>query len=690
MSLFKVGTKDSSIMSLDARLDELLDRWEEQREQNEDICLEDLCRECPELLPQLKLRIQALESMDKRMGFSKEREGPAATPPRHPEDRGSIRSRDTTPEDGQPPRVDWPTIAGYEILDRLAQGGMGVVYKARQVTLNRVVALKMLSAGTDAGAEQLARFRAEAEAVARLQHGNITQIYEIGESAGRPYFTMEFVDGGTLADKLRGLPQSPRQAAALVQTLAEAVHFAHQQGILHRDLKPGNVLLARSDRPQAIHLASQAQEPGSFEPKITDFGLAKQLGGAMGRTQTGDVLGTPSYMAPEQAAGRIREFGPATDVYALGAILYELLTGRPPFRGTTPLDTLDQVRSQEPVPPVILQPKVPRDLETICLKCLQKEPVKRYVSARELADDLQRFLKGEPICARPVGPVERLGRWCRRNQLVAGLTAAAVLLLLAGSSVSTFFAIRAGQKTQEARRLGSDLGQTIGRFAKLTFDTKSASEAVKLFREARDRFEELTLADPENVENQRGLARMCLNLGNVYCSMNEWSQAEESYLRSRQLWEQLARAHPDAPAFQSMVANLHLQLGNVYSATQRPALAEEAYRKSLETHERLVSAYPSASEYQSDLARDCNNLGAFYREADRYELAEDFYKKALGIREQLARADPSDQHQVDLAMSYYNLANLCLPKFLEARPGYLSTEINPCIGPLRANHCSGL
>jgi WD40 repeat protein len=333
-----------------------------------------------------------------------------------------------------------PAVPGYEILGELGRGGMGVVYKAHQLKLARLVALKMILAGGHAGPDDLTRFRAEAEAVARLSHPNIVQIFEVDDLAGLPYFSLEFCPGGSLDQKLKGTPLPPAQAATLVETLARAVHAAHLKGVVHRDLKPANVLLA---------------EDGT--PKITDFGLAKRLGEA-GRTATGAVLGTPSYMAPEQAAGGSQEIGPPADTYALGAILYECLTGRPPFRATTPLDTILQVLHDEPVPPTRLQGTLPRDLETVCLKCLHKDPAKRYASALELAEDLGRFLRGEPVHARPVGRAERLGRWCRRNPVTAALTGAVVVLLLAGSGISAYFAVQAGRRAAEAEDNAHDLG----------------------------------------------------------------------------------------------------------------------------------------------------------------------------------------------------------------------------------------
>jgi tRNA A-37 threonylcarbamoyl transferase component Bud32 len=272
----------------------------------------------------------------------------------------------------------------YEILEEIARGGMGVVYKARQLSLNRTVALKMVLAGEWATPEARLRLRAEAEAAANLQHPNIVAIHEVGEYEGQQYFSMDFVAGKNLDQLVRGNPLSAEQGASYVKTIAEAIHFAHQRGILHRDLKPQNVLIDADDRP-----------------RITDFGLAKRVETDSGLTRTGDVLGSPSYMSPEQASSRLEEVGPRSDVYSLGAVLYELLTGRAPFRGATALETLCQVIEVPPVPPRKLNPAVPQDLETICLKCLEKSPANRFSSAQEFADELGRFLCGERILSSP-------------------------------------------------------------------------------------------------------------------------------------------------------------------------------------------------------------------------------------------------------------------------------------------------
>jgi WD40 repeat protein/serine/threonine protein kinase len=377
-----------------------------------------------------------------------------------------------------PPReetVGLPAVPGYEVLRELGHGGMGVVYLARQVGLNRLVALKMLRA---AGPEQRARFRAEAEAVAALQHPNVVQVHEVGEAGGCPYLALEYVAGGTLADRLAGKPWEPRAAAELIRTLAAAIHYAHQRGIVHRDLKPANVLLqeevsrkdAKEDRKERQEENNQVENPSSslrslrhpsaslretlLTPKITDFGLAKRLDSAERLTQTGDVLGTPAYLAPEQAAGRTREVGPWTDTYALGAILYELLTGRPPFLWGTPLETLLEVAGREPVPPSRLRAAVPRDLDTVCLKCLSKSPGQRYPTAAALAADLGRFLDGRPVQARPVGPAGRLLRWARRHPVHAALAVLAVVaaLLLAGGAVAVAYNFRLQDEVRQKQQ----------------------------------------------------------------------------------------------------------------------------------------------------------------------------------------------------------------------------------------------
>src|SRR5215471_17645611 len=358
---------------------------------------EEACRTCPELLPQVLAGWRRLRAVQVEIGalFPPTPVSDGATPP-------------------PLPTGELPRIRGYEVEEELGRGGIGIVYKAWHLRLQRPVAVKMLLAGAYAQPHELERFLREAETVAGLRHPNIVQVHEAGDVDGRPYFTMEFVEGGSLAQKLASTPQPARQAAALVAAVAEAVHAAHQRGIVHRDLKPGNILLTADGTP-----------------KLADFGVARRLEGAAGLTQSGAPLGTPSYMAPEQAEGKSRDVGPAADTYALGTILYELLTGRPPFRAETAAETLRQVIAQDPAPPSRLNARVPRDLETVCLNCLHKEPPRRYASAQALAEDLQRYGRGEPIAARPAGRLERLARWVRRHPAAAGLLAVLAVLVAA-------------------------------------------------------------------------------------------------------------------------------------------------------------------------------------------------------------------------------------------------------------------
>jgi WD40 repeat protein/Flp pilus assembly protein TadD/tRNA A-37 threonylcarbamoyl transferase component Bud32 len=384
-------------------------------------------------------------------------DSPPKSPPPSPPAPGELSTPDETfslratlprpPEEGAKSRTPILTqhISGYEILGELGRGGMGVVYKARQIKLNRLVALKMILAGANADPQQRERFRAEAEAVAQLQHPYIVQIYEISEHNDCPFFSLEFVDGGSLAEKLTGAPQPPRLAAHLIRLLALAMHSAHQKGIIHRDLKPGNVLLAAPNElvsgADSLHAEMQAAFRLYGIPKITDFGLAKHLD-VQSQTRTGAILGTPSYMAPEQAEGRAHAIGPATDVYGLGAILYEMLTGRLPFESDSSLTTIRQLLSQDPLPPSQLHPKVPRDLETICLKCLEKEPAKRYHSAEDLAEDLRRFLSDQPIEARPTGWWGRSIKWTRRHPTKATVIGVLILAALTLLTVGGFYHLR--------------------------------------------------------------------------------------------------------------------------------------------------------------------------------------------------------------------------------------------------------
>lgn len=395
----------------DPRVQELLDELSDQGTTPEAVC-----SSCPELLSVVRARWQQIRRARAELD--------ALLPIETDATNHSQLTKD------QP----LPRVPGYEVETVLGHGGMGIVFRARQVNLRRLVALKMTLAGSYANRQEQERFRREAEAVAALRHANVVQIYDVGDLDGRPYFTMELIERGSLAQKLGGLPQPPGEAATLLATLAEAIHAAHQGGIVHRDLKPANILFTRDGTP-----------------KITDFGLARRLTGGAELTLSGVPIGTPSYMAPEQARGQSREIGPAVDIHALGAILYELLTGRPPFRGETPTETILQVISQEPVPPARLNRDVPRDLQTICLTCLQKEPRLRYVTAAALADDLHCFLRGDTIAARPEAFLMRLVRRVSRQPVLAVAVAIAVLSTLAFSAGGLWLLSDRSAKAQAAQ-----------------------------------------------------------------------------------------------------------------------------------------------------------------------------------------------------------------------------------------------
>ena len=375
--------------------------------------------------------------------------------------------------------VEARAFGEYELLEEIARGGMGVVFKARQTRLNRTVAVKMILAGELADHDDVERFLTEAEAAAGLDHPGIVPVYECGQIDGQHFFSMGFVEGQSLAPLLAAGPLPPQRAAELVAQVADAVDYAHERGVIHRDLKPGNILLDKDGHP-----------------RVTDFGLAKRVAGDSGLTRTGQALGTPSYMPPEQASGKLDAIGRGADVYALGAVLYAALTGRPPFQAATPIDTILQVLEQEPVAPRQLNAGVPRDLETVALKCLEKEPHKRYGTARELAEELRRFLRGEPILARPVGRVERGWRWCRRNPVVAALSTAAVLLLVATAGISTAAYFREAALGVELVNRGQDLQKKTDDLAE---KTRVAIKALEDGRRAErgQREEELaaTMAD---------------------------------------------------------------------------------------------------------------------------------------------------------------------------------------------------
>jgi serine/threonine-protein kinase len=580
-------------------------------------------------------------------------------------------------------------IAGYEIIEVLGAGGMGIVYKARQPRLDRFVALKMIRAGAGALPEDIARFESEAKAVAAIEHPNIVRIFEIGEQDGLPYFSLEYLAGGSLAQKIGGVPQPVHEAARTVEVLARAIHVAHQHKVVHRDLKPSNVLFAADGTP-----------------KITDFGLVKRLEDDSGQTRSGSVLGTPSYMAPEQAWGDTQKVGPGSDQYALGAILYELLTGRPPFQGTTVFETLDMVRNNDPVPPSQLQPKTPRDIETICLKCLEKDISRRYSNALELAEDLRRFREGETILARPVSDAERLWRWCKRNRRVAYLSAAVVLLLLVVAAGSAIAAATLGQKNQalgQANALAEDKRREAERKEKLAvaaaraanLQNRSAVEAQvdlillmerklrhvpaiqdereQILDKAASRLEAAARAMTDlrrDVDwgagdeefNWRALARAHQALARLSISRNKLTEAVAQLHQAEEIIIRVAEIVPGDLGMQVNLLRTQRQLGDFLMFHFGDSVAGQEYlRKAIAISRACLAKKPDADLYKSELANSLGLYARSERKLGRLEQARELYKEEVATRDSFSQAQANDwESRRELAGHYADVATLNL------------------------------
>ena len=576
--------------------------------------------------------------------FEPGRDRPSPEPPRLPYPHGHstdgsapLRTDEAlTPDvDGLPPRAlvsgawsgmssrsSFPTVAGYELLSELGRGTMGVVYKARQTALQRLVALKMIVAGGHATEEQRARFENEARAVAALQHPNIVQIHELGTSDGLPFLSLEFVDGMPLDARIDGMPQPPQAAVALIEVLARAIQVAHAHGIIHRDLKPANVLVA-----------------GDGTPKITDFGLAKDLESTSSQTRSGSQIGTPSYMAPEQAMSE--SYGHLVDVYALGAILYEMLVGRPPFLGASPYETTMLVVNEEPVRPSLLVSQVPADVETICLKCLQKDPDRRYADAAALAEDCRRFLAGEPILSRPISPAERLWRWCRRNPRTSALAAAVVGLLALVAVGSTAAAIRIAKARNDAveANLVADAAKiaaidnalladkrtnlALASYQTLVEAVRSLEETPgtttlkrKLLEESLNGVNSLAgnMGDSSSTETTALATHMLL--GNLYSSLGKTTEALDQYLTAHTIAWNRARHMPHNDAAQGNLAAVLSMLGTMRHELEQDMVAcIDCYRQSLDIWRKLQAGPPGTEgpvepeTIEANLAEGATNLG---------------------------------------------------------------------------------
>ena len=591
-------------------------------------------------------------------------------------------SRPATPES---PR----SIDGYDLIEELGRGGMGIVYKALERRLNRLVAIKTISEAAFDSPSQRRRFLAEAEVIARVHHPHIIPIHAVGEHQGRPYISLEFAEGGSLAQRLTSGPLTVRQAAELVEVLAQAVQAAHDAGIVHRDLKPSNVLLAADGTP-----------------KVADFGLAKLLGDDSGHTITGEVLGTPSYMAPEQAEGRSREVGPAVDIYALGAILYQALTGRPPFLGASAMETLKLVVSTEVVPPRRQRPDVPRDLETIALKCLEKEPGRRYAHAAALADDLRRYLDGRPIAARPVGAAERAWVWCRRRPAVAALTAAVALAVVAGTATVIAVQARANAELRAANRRVEQRYELAVDAIK-TFHTGVSEDFLlnqdqfkdlrdRLLKSASDFYARLSarLGEERDVGSRRALARSNFELADLtgkvgrnadalaahravlagargalaadpaadaalakvdvgrslmaVASLLEargsTDEARATYRRSESLLAGPAGADPAARA---ALAACRSRIGWLLSSTGKSADALAVCRLARADQEALAAAPEASNDARRDLAATINRIGNLLRATGKPAEAEAEFRRALALQTEAGRRQPR-RHRIPL------------------------------------------
>lgn len=515
-----------------------------------------------------------------------------------------------------------PNVPGYAIVGLLGQGGMGTVYKARHLRLGRLVALKMIS--SEQTSLQRMRFQSEGEALAKLDHPNIVRIFEIGECNGSPYFSLEYLEGGSLDKKLTKMPQTPASTAQTIETLARAIHFAHQHGIMHRDLKPGNIMLGKNG-----------------QPKIGDFGLAKQFEKEITHTRTGDILGTPTYMAPEQATGDSKVIGPLSDVYALGVIFYEMLTGRPPFRGINTLETLKMICSKDPVSPRQLQPSIPRDLETICLKCMEKSPTRRYGSAADLAEDLLRFQSHRPILARRANIGERLGKWVRRHPFPAALVGVIFLAILTIGVLSVwsnaslrFFAKKADMRSRMARSVVDDL---YSQFAeewlaeephKDPVRQKFLEQALRLYQE----FAEESRADPDM---RCETARAHFRLGQIHRILNQHEKAQSAYQQAIFIQEDLCIQYPTVLQYPQDLGNSRNWLGELLHQLGKLEAAEDSLRKANEIQENLLNGARQNQGYRNEIARSNYNLAIVLMDTNRPQEAEGNLTKAFSLLEGL-------------------------------------------------------
>jgi serine/threonine-protein kinase len=628
-------------------------------------------------------------------------------------------------------------IPGYEIVKELGRGGMGVVYLARQQSLNRLVALKMILSGNHASKGDLARFKSEAEAVAQLQHPHIVQVIETGEHLGNPWFSMEYVAGGSLEKRLLGRPLPAREAARITSMLADAVSHAHARGVLHRDLKPGNILVQEIDvnsssidstqKPGRTlsgkgntvvldaapeeHAAVGAQTPVTL--KVTDFGLAKQMKDVQGlasiKTHAGAVMGSPSYMAPEQAAGDSTHLGPTVDVYALGAMLYELLTGRPPFRASTPLDTIIQVINDEPVPPTRLQPRLPKDIETICLKCLSKDAKKRYPTVAELEADLQRFLKDEPIQARPIGWWERTWKAAKRRPTLAGLIVTAILAVLTivvlirvdsarlqkernNAQYERDLADAARKKAEAAQQKSQKrLEKTVEAVEKLLVRTAGENwarrpelqeERKKLLEDAVEFYQSFLEQEDDDPILRREAAKVYYRMAGLYLLLGDAQNAQQVLNKTKALQESLCTEFPDNPEYKHDMAKTENFLGSAEVMQGEFVKSFNQYEKAAKQAEALAEAFPDNTEFKITLVRSYLSLSNYFLNVN-VKSANDYLDKALAIGKSIYEKDDKPYlHQLIYLAPLVEMAQLKLNQNKLTELKVLLEQIDPLVKAL--------